>query len=331
MIDFAEAVNTVVPARYVLFMHEHRAFTPAQARAAGYSRADIRRALRNGAWVPIRRGVYVTASALAAAAGDDAREHALTMSAALLSFGRDAVAAGTSAARILALPLLGRPMYDVVLACNDDTVSGRRDGYVVRSAALPKSHRTMHHDVPVTSPARTVVDLARENSFAAGVVAADAALHRGVAPQRLADVLVDCVGWPGVDQARRVIAFADPACESVLESVSRVAMHNQGLPPPRTQVPLGDATGFVARVDFLWEHVSVIGEADGLGKYKTTGWHTTCDIVRAEKRREERLADLGFEVVRWGWQDATNPPRLAQRLKAAFARGAERQRGRLAS
>lgn len=34
------------------------------------------------------------------------------------------------------------------------------------------------------------------------------------------------------------------------------------------------------------------------------------------------------EVVRWGWEDANDPIRLGQRLRAAFARGAERRRGR---
>lgn len=84
-------------------------------------------------------------------------------------------------------------------------------------------------------------------------------------------------------------------------------------------------------MDFLWEDAPVIGEADGLAKYRPTDWRTTRDIVRAEKRREERLADLGYEVVRWGWEDANDPPRLAHRLRAAFARGLERRRGRLAN
>lgn len=84
-------------------------------------------------------------------------------------------------------------------------------------------------------------------------------------------------------------------------------------------------------MDFLWDDAAVIGEADGIAKYHPTGWQTTRDIVRAEKRREERLADLGYEIVRWGWEDANDPPRLAHRLRAAFARGIERRQGRRAS
>lgn len=308
------------------------AFTPAQARAAGYSGACIRQLLRRGEWVRLRRGVYVAASTLAAVAGDDERHHALAVAGALLAVHRDAVAAGTSAARILGLPLLGPAPSDLVLASEDATTSGPRDGYVLRSTALPRGHRAVRHGVAITSAARTVADLARESGFTQGVVAADAALHRGqVSMPQFAEVLGECHGWPGIDRARHVVAFADAACESALESVSRVTIHVQGLPAPRTQVVLGGSDGPIGRVDFLWDDARVIGEADGLAKYRPTDWRTTRDIVRAEKRREERLADLGYEVVRWGWEDANNPPRLAQRLRAAFARGLERRRGRRAS
>lgn len=305
-------------------------FTRAHACAVGYSHADIRRLLRRGVWVPLRRGIYATASAIASSAGDDEREHALAVSGALLALNCDAVATGTSAARILGLPLLSPTPTDIVLAA--ESATGHRDDYVLRTTALPPQHRANCHGVPVTSPARTAVDLARERGFAHGVVAADAALHIGLtSPGQLAQVLRDCRGWPRVDRARRAVTFADVACESALESLSRVAFHQQGLPIPRTQVTLGDTAGPIGRVDFLWDDAGVIGEADGLAKYRATDLHTTRRILRVEKRREERLTDLGYEVIRWGWEDATNPPRLARRIHAALNRGLERQRGRLAS
>ncbi|MQA63492.1 MAG: hypothetical protein GEU86_18860 [Actinophytocola sp.] len=60
-------------------MRDHWAFTSAQARAAGYSAARIQRLLRRGEWVPLRRGVYVEASTMAAVAGNDERSHALAV------------------------------------------------------------------------------------------------------------------------------------------------------------------------------------------------------------------------------------------------------------
>lgn len=278
----------------------------------------------------LRRGAYVEASHLAAVAESAERRHALEVAALLLVIDLDAVASATSAARIFGMDLLGRPAPEPVLLTSTALVKGaHRNGYLLRSAALPAHHRSTRHGVPVTSAARTVVDLARTRPFAEGVVVADSALRKGlVSNEELASMIDDCATWSGIVQARRVVDFADPLAESALESLSRVAIHEQNLPAPRTQVPLGDAHGPRCRVDFSWEDLRVVGEADGLYKYEPDGRRTTREIVRAEKRREEWLADTGFEVVRWGWDDANDPPRLAQRLQVALARGAERQLGR---
>lgn len=304
-------------------------FTRTQARAAGFSGAKIRRLLRSGAWVTLRRGVYVEASVLAAADDDRRRRHALEVAAVLVSLGRDVVAGGLSAARIFGMATFTPAAELVVITSGSLSRGERREGYVVRRAELPERHCARRHGVPLTSPARTVVDVARWESLNGGVVIADSALHQGLLSlSELRQVLVDCGGWSGIDRARRVIELADPRAESPLESVSRVSMYEQGIPEPRTQVVVADVSGSFARADFLWDEFGVIGEADGLVKYEPDGRRTTREIVWAEKRREERLADAGFEVVRWGWADARNPPRLAHRLRAAFARGTERKRGR---
>lgn len=301
-------------------------FTRAQSIEAGHEPAAIRRLLRRGEWVQLRRGVYVLAWVLAEAGDDPQRRHALDVAGLLLALGSDAVAAGTSAARILGLETLQELPCELVVVTGDPRVRGeRRDGYVVRAADLPRHHRSARFGVPITSAARTVTDLARKWPLRDAVVLADSALRLGrTSIVELDEVLAYCAGWPGIDSAQCAVALADPRAESVLESISRVAMHDEGVPTPRSQVVIGGA-----RVDFLWDDLAVIGEADGLGKYAADGRQSTRDIVRAEKRREELLADAGYEIVRWGWEDACRPRRLAHRLHAAFARGIERQRGRL--
>lgn len=304
-------------------------FTAEQAWAAGFTRSDVRRFVRCGQWILLRRGVYITASALACADGDATRRLALDVAALRLALEWDAVAGGTTAARLWGFELLPTPVQRMLVVVTDDpgAVARSRSDYVVRTAALPVDHRAIRHQVPVTSAARTALDLARTSTFVRSVVALDSALRqRLVTVSELEAVLADCAHWPGVERARRAVEFADVRSESVLESLSRVAMHEQGIARPRTQVVIGDA-----RVDFFWDEVRVVGEADGLGKYEGSGARTTREIVRAEKRREERLTDAGFEVVRWGWEDARNPARLARRLRAAFERGVERQRGRTAA
>jgi hypothetical protein len=45
-------------------------------------------------------------------------------------------------------------------------------------------------------------------------------------------------------------------------------------------------------------------------------------VLWDEKAREDRLRDLGWQVVRWLWEDLQHPERLRERLLRAFARGA---------
>jgi very-short-patch-repair endonuclease len=78
---------------------------------------------------------------------------------------------------------------------------------------------------------------------------------------------------------------------------------------PQEQVTIRDDRGnTVGRVDFLWDDVRVIGEADGALKYQEPS-----DLYR-EKRREDLLRSLGFQVIRWGWSDLARPRDLFERL-----------------
>jgi hypothetical protein len=179
-----------------------------------------------------------------------------------------AAAATTSAARILGLEFLTVPPDGVVVVSSFPGARiGRRDGYALRGAWLPEHHLRMRHGVPITSAARTVVDLGGELPFKDGVVLADSTLRLGrVSMRQLREVLCDCSGWPGTRSAQDVVAFADRKSGSVLESVSRVVFREQGIPAPKTQVAIGDEWEQYGEVDFLWEDFNLIGEADGLAK-----------------------------------------------------------------
>jgi hypothetical protein len=45
------------------------------------------------------------------------------------------------------------------------------------------------------------------------------------------------------------------------------------------------------------------------------------EVLIAERRREDRLRELGWVVIRWMWQDLTRPEALIGRLRKAFDRG----------
>ncbi|MBA3529941.1 MAG: hypothetical protein H0T91_11670 [Propionibacteriaceae bacterium] len=79
----------------------------------------------------------------------------------------------------------------------------------------------------------------------------------------------------------------------------------------------------VGRSDFCWEETRTLGEFDGKIKYGRLlkPGQNPSDVVFAEKLREDALRDLGWQVVRWIWEDLARPRALAERLERAFARG----------
>jgi len=185
------------------------------------------------------------------------------------------------------------------------------DGLVVHHAGLPAEHRTVKDGVRITTPARTVVDIARSGlSVRAGVVVADSALRLGLCDvEDMLAVCRACQKWPGAQRARAAVSFADPGGTSPLESISRWEFARGGLPAPRLQQWI---TPRIC-VDFLWRAARVIGEADGRVKY------TSPDDLYAEKLRQEHLERLGYRVVRWGWDDVIkNQSALLTRLTRAL-------------
>jgi len=277
-------------------------FSRADALRCGYTVDQIRHRLEVGRWLTVRRGVY----AHAALSGDGPIPLHLRAAAACLVMP-GAVIAKRTAAALHGVALIGEPGPVELLRGSD-----HHDGYdlVVRPAALPEHHVTSIRGLPVVTVARAVVDLCR-GDLRDGLVAADSALHHRLVTQpQLQAVVRDCTKWPGVAAAREVVDLADGRAESALESVSRLFIHEQRLPPPRLQQWI---RGF--RVDFLWD--GVVGEADGARKYDGRA----PDALLAEKRRQERLEELGFIVVRWGWDDAVRRPEAtADRIRRAIAR-----------
>ncbi len=185
-------------------------------------------------------------------------------------------------------------------------------------AALPGPHVVVRDKMPVTSVERTVVDLARALPFVAGVVTADSALfNKKTTAGRLYRVLGDCARWPGITKATQVVDFSHPLAESPLESISRVAFRDGGLPPPVLQAWIAGRRGTIGRVDFLWEEQRTIAEADGAMKYADP------DRARLQLRRDTELREAGFEVVHFTWRDIVGRPgHVIAQIETAFARSA---------
>lgn len=177
----------------------------------------------------------------------------------------------------------------------------------------------------VTTLARTVIDLAVAARVASSVTTADAALHIDrVHPgpplttrEALLDLWERMQPFRGHAQALRVIEFADGLADTPIESLSRVNMHLIGAPEPELQVEFHDYRGFVGATDFNWEQYLLIGEADGDHKYidpEYRNGRTAEEVVRDEKKREDRLRALGRKISRWDWAIAISPSRLRAHL-----------------
>jgi hypothetical protein len=291
--------------------------TLAELVSAGISAKQIRTKVGRGELVRLDHGIYAPADRVEPLRATARGALALRAAATLAPLGPEAVASHHTAARLQGLALLGRVPAGIAITKTPGSGSRKSwQGVRVHNAALPAGHIGHCYGVPVTAAARTVLDLARASPFRAGVVAADCALrHKLTTKAELQAVVEDCRRWPGIKQAAEVAGFADALAESPLESISRVAFRDCGLPPPQLQVEL-DADGFfIARVDFYWKKFRTVAEADGEMKYENS-FEATYQL-----RRDAELRDAGYEVVHFGWHDIWETPgQVAALIKAAFRR-----------
>src|SRR3984885_15270765 len=270
-------------------------WTTAELIAGGCSASRIRLLVRRGVLVPVGYGAYARA-AVARMADSSGGALRLRMAAVLAVAGPGDVGSHHSAAAIHGLDVLGQQPSDLAVTRPPGGSQKARAGVHVHVAALPGEHVTVHGGVRVTSVARTVVDLARTSPFRDGVVVADSALRNGqTTKDELLSVVADCAKWPGIRRARMVVDFCDGKSESVLESISRVAFRDHGLPAPELQVWVGgEETGVVGRADFLWRRYQRNGEAGGAGKSCTSpGTRSTRFRIRWRRRSGKRSVEAG--------------------------------------
>jgi len=123
-----------------------------------------------------------------------------------------------------------------------------------------------------------MADLASRLPLIEAVVVADEALHRRLLR---------------LDQLPESVAeLAEPATESPMESRLRMILVLAGLPRPRVQVSLGDP--FIARADLFYPDQKLVIEYDGA---------THRDSLAADNRRQNRLINAGFKILRFTASD----------------------------
>ena len=254
-----------------------------QLLAAGVSSSAIGRRLNSGRLVRVHAGVYglphTSAVPLAAE------------TAALLACYENAALSHHSAATLWGLrPGVARPIHVTLYARS----SGPTPVGVAlhRSETITEPDVRIHDGLPVTSPARTLLDVAAslpdrdvERMFDEGLFT-----RRVLTRREIVDVLARAGHHPGRGRLARVARAhsrptrTDSRPEEALLRMVRAA----GLPEPRLQ-----ATVLDYRVDLYWPDLRLAVEVDA---YTT---HGSSARFEADRRRDARLlTELGIVVIR---------------------------------
>lgn len=343
------------PDLIALMLAQGGVFTAAQAAAFGMNEDELRFELRRKHLVRVRHRVFSTADLIAAA--DPAGRHRICAAAAMLKRGWSAqtkppfplVAGHGTAAAIWGLPTRNRiyqpprsrtagsapaqlnPIPDalpgfVELVSADRCKRTYRAAVGVRPAALPAHHVAVVDGVPVTSLARTAVDLMRESPRQDAHIIADAALRLGCDKTELQAAAATCATWRGGRQAVEAAAFADARAASAAESVTRLLLADNGVPTPELQYEIRDSQGRKRLLDIALVETLVAVEPDGKVKF-TDSWGDPGETLWKEKLREDSIRDIGWEFVRPTWQQLmTSPGEVVARVWAAIARSERRPR-----
>jgi len=278
----------------------------------GTSQHALRRAVEEGELDRVRRGFYAPHRDL-----DRRARHRQLIAATVPLLGAGSVLSHASAAIMLGLPVR-QDLLDRVWVTRPGGGHGRRGPVVqLRRCSLDADDVTTVDGVAVTTLARTVVDLARQLPYEWGVIGCDAALAAGCSQDSLIEAAHRVRGWPGGRRALSAARFADGASGSPAESLSRVQMERAGIPTPVTQFPVFLNGKLVATADFGWDDAGLVGECDGKVKYGELlrPGEKPEDAVMREKRREDRIREAGYWIVRWGWQEACDQAELARIIR----------------
>jgi hypothetical protein len=187
----------------------------------------------------------------------------------------------------------------------------RRAGIRARTRPhLPSRDIVDWEGIPVTRPARTLLDLATELS--------DGGLERAVndadkldliGPEDLRVAIEPYEGQPGV---RRLRALLDRdtfrLSDSDLEVSFRPIAESAGLPPPLTKQWVN---GF--EVDFHWPDLGLIIETDGLR------YHRTPSAQSRDALRDQTHIAAGLTTLRFTHHQVKFEPRHVARVLAATA------------
>jgi very-short-patch-repair endonuclease len=187
---------------------------------------------------------------------------------------------------------------------------------VHRIPTLTAAETTIKDRIPVTTPARTLLDLATTLPRRQLERAMDEAERLGLcAEEDLSEIVRVQRGRAGTGALGALLAqhaIGTTATRNDLEEAFLALCRSYRLPQPKVNVPLLDYV-----VDFLWQETRLVVEVDGRAT------HGTSRAFQADRDRDGRLAVAGYVVLRFTWWDVTRRPAVvADRVRRMLAAAA---------
>jgi very-short-patch-repair endonuclease len=274
----------------------------AQLLAAGIGPGAIATRLDRHQLHPLHRGVY--------AVGHTALAPLAREMAALLACGPGAVLSHWSAAWLWRLLELADDLVELTVPRSNRRRPGLR---VHRSRSLAPEDVRMLRGLPVTAPARTLLDLAEVANARDLERAVDEALtQRLTTDAALVAVVERRRGHRGTGRLRGLLARRGEPTLTRSEAEERflALVREAGLPTPEVNTHVG-----AYLVDFVWRDCRLVAEVDG---YR---FHSSRSAFERDRRRDADLNAAGFRVIRITWRQLVEEPiAVVARLARALAR-----------
>ena len=219
--------------------------------------------------------------------------------AAVWACGDAALLGGRAAGHLLAL-LRGAPAPPEVIAPTERRVRGV---ITHRNRLLHPTEAMKWRKVPVTSFARTLVDLAAVLSVNDLARAChEAGVRYRIGPAHVEEILTRRPNSPGAGKLRDVLRGDVRVTLSKLESAFLSLLREEGLPLPRTNRVAGGS-----RVDCRWPEHRLTVELDS---YR---YHNSRQAWQADRRREREAYGRGDQFRRYTWGDVFEDSSLMRR------------------
>ncbi len=272
---------------------QHGAFTRQQALAAGFTPSMIKRRLASGRWLRLHRGVFCETAVLPTFERDT--------SGAILACGSGAAASYRTAGRRWELDVPQPELPEVTVPIPS---RARPPGvFVHRTDRLSPSEAAVHDGIRVTSPMRTLLDLAGILDPKLLELALDRLWRRRlVEPRRLLVYLDDtwCRVRRGSGDLRRLVRerLGQGPSGSDIETLLLQLIRDAGLPLPVRQHPV--VTPFGPRyLDLAYPDPKIAIETDGMES------RLDPDVFLDDRVRQNLVEAQGWTFRRFGYAHVT--------------------------